>query len=639
MIRYTPAAAPALALSMLPGRWMVNRLLRLPREVRRALVLMVQLLLALVSSYTAVNLRFDTEVPRSVLKLFLGTLPWLFLARGSTFLLFRLDEGIWRYAGLYDLRRIGVAVGTSTIVFFIFVRWGYHTDDYPRSIYLIDAMLLFIMMGVFRLTPRLFRELGREPGERRLLIVGAGDTGERILRDMHQHPNSIYEPIGFVDDDQSKVGDRLHGAPILGTIADLPAIVKREKPHEVLIALPNATPSRLREIVALLEPTKVPITTARTTAAHGAAPVSQIRSLSIEDLLSRPKVDLGLDRVQQLVAGRRVMVTGAGGSIGSELSVQIAALEPESLVLYERYENGLYAVAGKLHDSHRGHRIHEVIGDITDEARLEAVLSQYRPEIIFHAAAHKHVPLMELNPCEAVKNNVTGTRTLAETAARHGVERFILISTDKAVNPSSVMGATKRIAEIVVQKMSARSSTRFSSVRFGNVLGSNGSVLLRFQDQVKTGGPVTVTHPEITRYFMLIPEAVELVLHAAAVGRGGDTLILDMGEQIKVVDLARTVIRLSGRVPDEEIPIVFIGLRPGEKLYEELAWQNEQVEASPVDKVLRIVPDRRPMTDLGLEAAILELERCAVEGDVTAVQTMLGRLLPGFRPADTLQSV
>jgi FlaA1/EpsC-like NDP-sugar epimerase len=624
--------------SLPPARWLVERLIALPRPLRRLLVLVVQLGLSVFCSYLAFNLRFDTDIPRRTYGIFVGTIPWLIAARGLTFLAFRLDEGIWRYASLYDLRRIGLAVGASTIVFFGCVRLGYGTDDYPRSIYLIDAMLLFIFMGLFRLSPRIYRELVKKPGEKRLLIIGAGDSGERVLRELQQDPHPAFEPIGFVDDDPKKVGDRLHGAPILGTVADLPSVMTQERPHQVLIALPNASAAELRNIVTRLEPSNVPITTVRNTGAGKTAPLTQIRSLSIEDLLARPPVDLGVERVEQLIAGRRVLVTGAGGSIGSELSVQIARLQPESLVLYERYENGLYSVAGRLHDTHYGERVHEVIGDVTDQARLNAVLRQYRPHIVFHAAAHKHVPLMELNPCEAVKNNISGTRMLAEAAVAHGVERFILISTDKAVNPTSVMGATKRIAEIVVQKLSSRAATRFFSVRFGNVLGSNGSVLLRFQEQVKAGGPVTVTHAEITRFFMLIPEAVELVLHAAAVGGTGDTLVLDMGEPIKVVDLARSVIRLSGRVPEEEIPIVFTGLRPGEKLYEELAWQGEQIEASPVDKIFRIVPDQRPVVDPAVESSIVELERRAAAGDVAGTLEMMNRVLPGFRVAAALQS-
>ncbi|MGE0448385.1 MAG: polysaccharide biosynthesis protein [Vicinamibacterales bacterium] len=638
MIPDTPARAGRRILEVLSGQWAVDRLLSLPRAVRRVLVSLAHLSLAIFSCYVAFLLRFENNIPDRVFRLFLETLPWLAMVRAGTFFAFRLEEGLWRYASLWDLRRIVGAVVVSTVLFIPVLRFGHGTDDYPRSIFIIDAILLLFLLGAFRLSPRAYRELSRSPGERRVLIVGAGDTGERMLRELQRSSNSSHEPIGFVDDDRSKVGVRIHGAPILGTLKELPEIVAHERPDQVLIALPNARPSRLRELVSLLEPFNVAITTVRTPPGHGLTQSAQVRSLSIEDLLSRPPIGLGTSRLRELVGGRRVLVSGAGGSIGSELSLQIAALAPESLVLYERYENGLYSVASRLHDCGLGERTHEVIGDVTDAGRLDAVMREHRPHLIFHAAAHKHVPLMEGNPCEAVKNNVGGTHAIAKAAIRHGVERFILISTDKAVNPTSVMGATKRIAEILVQQLSLRSATRFTSVRFGNVLGSNGSVLLRFQEQVKAGGPVTVTHPEITRYFMLIPEAVELVLHAAAIGRGGDTLILDMGEQIKVVDLARSVIRLSGHIPDEEIPIVFTGLRPGEKLYEELAWETEQVEPSQVDKIFRIVPDSQSAPELPFETYVEELERRATAGNVEATHALLARALPGFPAGVVLQS-
>ncbi len=609
----------------------VDTLLRFPRQSRRFMVAAVNLLLAVVSSYLAFNLRFDGHIPLVPAKLFVATLPWLLLARGSIFYVFRLDVGLWRYVGLWDLRRIVVAVVTSTAVFFVCVRWIYGTDDYPRSILLIDSALLLILMGAFRLTPRLYREMARGHGEKRLLIVGAGDTGERVLRQIRQNPASPYEPIGFVDENRGIVGRQVHGVPVLGTPEDLGAIVARTGPQEVMLALPHADPALLRRIVRTLQPFNLPITTVVVKTAPGGVSVEQIRHLSIEDLLARPPVDLGVERVRELVAGKRVMVTGAGGSIGSELAVQIAALEPATLVLFERYENGLYAVANTLQDGSDAACVRTVVGDITDEARVNAVLCQYRPQIVFHAAAHKHVPLMELNPCEAVKNNVGGTRVLAEAAERHGVERFILISTDKAVNPTSVMGATKRVAELVLQSLSGRGPTRFVTVRFGNVLGSNGSVLLRFQDQIKAGGPVTVTDPQITRYFMLIPEAVELVLHAAAVGGGGDILVLDMGEQIRVLDLAQNLIRLSGFVPYKEIPITFTGLRPGEKLYEELSGRGELMEASAVNKILRITT-KTPAEPGSFAASLPDLERSAVGGNVDEVICRLCALVPTFQP-------
>ena len=357
-----------------------------------------------------------------------------------------------------------------------------------------------------------------------------------------------------------------------------------------MVAVPNPTPEFLRDLVIKLEPYDVSIKTlpGKEELLTDQSAVSQIRNVSIPDLLSRAPVNLDNRATRQLVRDKTVMITGAGGSIGSELARQIASFEPKVLLLYERHENSLYNIHKELDDKKYPFSIIPLIGDITDAQRLSAVLERYRPQILFHAAAHKHVPLVEANPVEAVKNNCIGTRIVAEAASLYGVEQFVHISTDKAVNPSSVMGATKRVAELVIQDIARTSRTRFLLVRFGNVLGSSGSVLLRFQEQIRSGGPVTVTHPEIRRYFMLIPEAVQLVLQAATIGEQGHTYILDMGEQIKVLDIARSLIRLSGLVPGRDVPIRFVGLRPGEKLYEELVGEGEIAVNSPLDKILQI---------------------------------------------------
>jgi FlaA1/EpsC-like NDP-sugar epimerase len=409
----------------------------------------------------------------------------------------------------------------------------------------------------------------------------------------------------------------------------------RHHPHEVLIALDQPDPAALHRVVDALQPFKIPITTIPTVKdlLDGKVAVGQIRSLSIEDLLPRAPVGLDPTRVRHLISGRRIMVTGAGGSIGSELCRQIADLQPASLVLFERYENSLYAIANDLQDRKTASEVDiaPVIGDVTDRHRVTSVIIQHRPEIIFHAAAHKHVPLMELNPCEAVKNNVIGTRVVAETAQQLGVDRVILISSDKAVNPSSVMGATKRVAELILQAMAPASRTRFTTVRFGNVLGSNGSVVPRFLDQVKSGGPVTVTHPEIRRYFMLISEAVQLVLHAAALGDGASAYVLQMGEQMKVADMARNLIRLSGFVPDQEIAIQFVGLRPGEKLSEELASADEILQSSAVEKILRVTTSRFPPP--ALLQQVQQLGDLAGNGQSQAVVKQLCAIVPGFHPS------
>jgi FlaA1/EpsC-like NDP-sugar epimerase len=457
-----------------------------------------------------------------------------------------------------------------------------------------------------------------------------------IVREMRRA--GPYRPVGFVDDDPLKIGRTIHGVTVLGTADELPQILENTKPQEVLIAMPTANAAAIRRLVHRLENYKLPITTIPDLKelVNGTSKVTQIRPLAIEDLLPRSPIALDVDAVRRLVRGKRVLVTGAGGSIGSELCRQLAALGPATLVAFERYENGLYAVGNEL-DGHTLHApICPVVGDVTDAARVDAVFAQHRPELVFHAAAHKHVPLMEANPCEAVKNNVAGTRTLAEAAARYGAERFVLISTDKAVNPSSVMGASKRVAELVVQAIGQDSETRFVTVRFGNVLGSNGSVVPRMLDQIRAGGPVTVTAPDVRRYFMLVPEAVELVLQAAVLARDGEVFVLDMGEQLKVLDVAKNLIRLAGYIPEEEIPIRFVGLRPGEKLTEELVGEDERLDPSEIRKVFRVrgpvMVERRRMRQ-----AVDALVRAAKRGDVSATVALLLHIVPTFTPSVPVQ--
>jgi len=392
----------------------------------------------------------------------------------------------------------------------------------------------------------------------------------------------------------------------------------------------------MRDLVKLFEQHKVRIQTVPNlrNIIEGQVEITQVRNLAVEDLLERAPIGLDVTPLRRLIHGKAIMVTGAGGSIGSELCRQIAALEPSLLVLFERYENSVFAIHNELVDGACGIPVFPVVGDVGDEARVERVLQTFKPAIIFHAAAHKHVPLMEANPCEAVKNNVRGTRILAQAAARCGVDQFIMISTDKAVNPTSIMGVTKRVAELIVQSVEERGHTRFMTVRFGNVLGSNGSVVPRFLDQIKAGGPVTVTHSEIRRYFMMIPEAVQLVLHAAINGEPGAIYVLDMGEQIKVVDLARNLIRLAGLIPDEDIAISFVGLRPGEKLYEELVGQEETVEPSSREKILKVTSSRR-WTPFALMPLVAMLEQAAARQEADRVVDLLHELVPTFTPTET----
>ena len=599
---------------------------------RRILLMVLDVGLIVLANYLAFWLRFDGRILASDYRIFTDMLPWLIVIRGASFMYFRLNEGMWRYVSIWDLKKIFVGVLSGTVIFYGIVVWVIGVTAYPRSVFIIDSILLIGFLVGIRLAVRLFRERKVLSRMKRVLIIGAGDAGAKIVGEMQTHTTSSYKPIGFVDDNPSKLGKRIHGVKVLGSRHDLADLLSTLKPEEVLVALPGVDPAIVREVTTILSPFKLPIKTLPRLQdiLEGKVSINQIRPLVIEDLLQRPPVDLNPQPVKRLIEGKRVLVTGAGGSIGSELCRQIVGFSPKTLVLYERHENSLYTIGSELTDHGHNLAIHLVLGDITDIERLNETLEECRPEIIFHAAAHKHVPLMEMNPGEALKNNVLGTRCVAEAAMRFGVGHFVLISTDKAVNPSSVMGATKRAAELVIQAMAQRSSTCFLTVRFGNVLGSNGSVVPRFQEQIRAGGPVTVTHPEVRRYFMSIPEAVGLVLQAATLGEQGAIYLLEMGDQIKLVDLARNLIGLSGHIPEKEIAIEFVGLRPGEKLEEELVGMEENAMPSPLEKILKV--GSRTSVDGSFLLKVQEMAVTDNLNDHDAVIKNLQHLIPTFIP-------
>jgi FlaA1/EpsC-like NDP-sugar epimerase len=599
---------------------------------RGPVIVLAYLFLTAFAHLTALWLQFDGLIPSSVLVTAVRVVPLLLLFTLIAFLAFGLHRSVWRFTGIWDLRDLVLASIVTSLATYSVVRIYLLDTSYPRSAVVMATLLSICSIGGARLTWRILLEL--RPGQkrrRRILIYGAGDAGEMIVRDLNK---SLYSAIGFIDDDPAKVGKTIHKVRVLGSRDDLARIVTTESPDELLVAMPSAGASSMRRILSAVEAFKIPITTLPPLheIVEGKVSITQKRQLSPRDLLPRNEVQLDLSPARNLIEGRRVLVTGAGGSIGSELCAQILALGPAEICLYERYENNLYEVLNKL-----GARpsVKAMIGDVTDLPRLHAVMRHLQPHAVFHAAAHKHVPLMEMNPCEAVKNNVIGTRRVAEAAIRYGAERFVLISTDKAVNPSSLMGATKRVAELTVMSLAATAATRMATVRFGNVLGSNGSVIPRWQEQIADGGPVTVTHAEMRRYFMLIPEAVQLILQAAAVMDGREIFVLEMGEQIKLLDMARNLIRLSGYVPEEEIPISIVGTRPGEKLHEELVGPDEVIEASPVEKVLRLGTLRSP--DPGaLLGAVTALGQHALRGNAQAVVEALCQIVPTFQPGDEL---
>jgi FlaA1/EpsC-like NDP-sugar epimerase len=601
---------------------------------RRYLSVFGQLALVALSNRLAFALRFDGSTPDWAIAVFASTLPWLIAIRGLTFAPLGLYQGLWRYASVSDLQAIVVSVCVSSAAFAAFTFSPLGPTVYPRSIIVIDAVLLILMLGGIRLARRVYAHLPGKGPAKRILIYGAGDAGELVVRDMRANPKYGYAPVGFVDDDAAKQGRMIHGVRVLGSLEDLPRLIQSLRPDEVLLALPGVQSSRVREIVRALEPFKVPIKTVPKLRdiIDGNFELNQIRSLDIEDVLAREPVKLDSAPLRRLIRGRRVLVTGAGGSIGSELCRQIADFTPATLVMLDRYENSLHAVRLELENKHSRTGLVPVIADVTDALRMRELFARHNPEIVFHAAAHKHVPLMEENPCEAIKNNVRGTRVLVEAADEAGVDRFIMISTDKAVNPTSVMGASKRVAELVVQAQARGSGTSFCTVRFGNVLGSNGSVVPHFLEQIRRGGPVTVTHPDMRRFFMLIPEAVQLVLHAASQAEGGAIYVLEMGEQIKLLDVARNLIRLSGLVPEEDIEIEFIGLRPGEKLYEELVGTDETAGPSKVEKIQRVTSRRPPVATLPQQVGVLEANAAANESK--AVLQALRDLLPEYGTVD-----
>ena len=563
-------------------------------------------------------------------------LPLVVIAQGGAFIYFQLYRGHWRFASIPDLIRIikAVIAGSLIIVVAIFVMT--RLQLIPRSVFPLYAVLLVGLLGFPRLVYRWLKDRRLYIGEgKRVLIVGAGRAGDMLVRDMFRDPSRALIPVGFVDDTRRKVGMDIQGIRVLGTTAQIPDLVEQYEIDLIILALPSAQSRDMQRIVGLCEQSGVPFRTLPRfqDLVEGRVAIDSLRDVSIDDLLGREAVTLDWDGIRRELYGKRVLVTGGGGSIGAELCRQIARLEPDTLVLFEQSEFNLFEIERELRKSYPRLALQVCLGDVTDAVLVDRVLAQYRPQVVFHAAAYKHVPMLEHQVRQAARNNVLGTRTLALAADRQGVEAFVMISTDKAVNPANVMGASKRVAEIFCQNLDQRSDTRFITVRFGNVLGSAGSVVPLFREQLRAGGPLTVTHPEMIRYFMTIPEACQLILQAGAMGKGGEIFVLDMGEPVKITYLAEQMIRLAGREPGKDIEIVYTGLRPGEKLFEEL-FHEKELSGTAHQKIL--LAQARPVDWDYLQQRMQRLDEACQSHDEPAIMALIRELVPEMQaPAKT----
>ncbi|MBW2590008.1 MAG: polysaccharide biosynthesis protein, partial [Deltaproteobacteria bacterium] len=563
-------------------------------------------------------------------------------------------RGMWRYTSIADLLNIIKATIVSTLLILAFILFQYRFIGYSRSIFLIDWFLTILFISGFRLCVRLFFEQfskdqpspsdfisifrirsKRKKGRKNLIIIGAGNCGEKIYREIHDNSALKYKIVGFLDDSRSKIGRTIHGVPVLGRIDNIIILTKKVKADEVLIAIPSARGEQMRRIVELCKTSGIAFKTipGYGELIDGKVTVNAIREVAYRDLLGREMVKLDEKQIGAYLKGENVLVTGAGGSIGSELCRQICRFKPGAILLFDRAESPLYEIELELKKNFVDVNVVPILADIQNKLQIEKVFNKYEPQTVFHAAAYKHVPMLELQPWKALENNIQGTANLVEIASKFKIERFVFVSTDKAVRPTNVMGASKRVAEMFVncQNKNGLSKERFIIVRFGNVVGSVGSVVPLFKKQIEKGGPVTVTHPDVTRYFMTIPEASQLILQAGAMGNGGEIYLLDMGTTIKISDMARDLIRLSGFEPDVDIKIEYIGLRPGEKLYEELITEGENIVPTSHEKIM--VLKGMECNLHVLNGQIDELAILAANQDEKTIKAKLKEIVPEYSPA------
>ena len=611
------------------------------RPYIRAGVFLHDILMIPAAWYLAYWLRFNLgTIPENSLQVATLMLPVVVLCQSFSYFVFGLYRGIWRFASLYDFIRIGksVYVGALIATLVIFAITG--MQHVPRSVIPLYMILLFVFLGGNRALYRSFKDQRmRVSGGKRVLIIGAGESAQMLARDMLQHAQGEYHPVGMIDDDPDKFNREIHGIKVLGGFEDIPDVTEKQSVDLIVIAIPSLSSARMQSLVSICEGAGTEFKTVPRLEdlISGQVTVSSIQEVSIEDLLGREKIELDRALMQAGLSGKVIMVTGGGGSIGTELCRQVAGFAPDALIIFERSEFSLYRIQTELERRYPQLNLVSVLGDVCDRQVVENVAQHYRPDMIFHAAAYKHVPILQAHPAEAVKNNITGTRIAAEAASQFNCDRFVFISTDKAVNPTSILGATKRTGEIYCEGMNTVSSTRFITVRFGNVLGSDGSVVPLFREQIRAGGPLTVTHPDMTRYFMTIREACQLILQASVVEEEGGIYVLDMGDPVRIDYLAEQMIRLSGKAPGKDIEIQYVGLRPGEKLYEELFYDDESKERTGNDKVFRarhVPADWRKVKQM-----IARLEQSLVTVEDHEIKRLLAELVPQYKDGDSLDIV
>ena len=565
--------------------------------IRKSILLILDIVLVGAALLGAYLLRFDgyLGIYNEQFKDVVVFVVLIYLANNW---LFGLYKKMWRYASIQELLGIFWSATFSALLTYILF-WVLDTKI-PRSVLLLTWLLSVFGIGGSRFAYRVYRDKqtkarnhknGTE--KKRLMIVGGGDAGANLVKELVQNPNSQYLPVVIVDDADWKLNNQIYNVPVKGNTNRIPELVESEEVDDIIIAIPSASRSRIKEIVTQCQKTKanIKILPNMNDLINGKAELNQVRSVEVADLLGRDEVILDSSNIESYIKDQVCLITGGGGSIGSEIVRQLVKYQPKEIVVIDIYENNVYELQQTLKRHYPDLNLRIIIASVRDKERICKIFDEIRPAVVFHAAAHKHVPFMEENPSEAIKNNIFGTLNVAQCAHEHKVKRFILISTDKAVNPTNIMGATKRIAELIIQSINKDSETEYTAVRFGNVLGSNGSVIPLFKEQIKAGGPVTITHPDITRYFMTIPEASRLVIQAGALAKGGEIFVLDMGKPVKIVDLATQLIELSGFKPNQDIKIEFIGLRPGEKLFEELLLEEEGLESTKQEGILIARPN------------------------------------------------